>query len=272
MTIFTIGPPSSRTDGGSIFNPFIPKPLSANRIRGGVPARPHQTDNPAGKFEERRETIPADRRLSTLLRNFPDFNTMDVCRLWRPAKEMPRTGKRTIERAQAALGDRNIILTGFMGSGKTTVGRILARNLGWEFLDTDREIESREGRTIPEIFEKPGEEAFREMETRLAGELPEMHRKVIATGGGFMVRPENREFAAQAGPVVLLIATPEQIWHRVKRSRHRPLLRTADPEGRIRELLHQRKDAYASIPIRVETGGKTPYSIAEDVLKALIPE
>lgn len=185
---------------------------------------------------------------------------------------MPRTRKRTIERAKEVLDDRNIILTGFMGSGKSTVGRILARNLGWEFLDTDREIESREGRTIPEIFEAQGEEAFREMETRLAGELKALHRRVIATGGGFMVRPENRERAAEAGPIVLLIATPEQIWHRVKRSRHRPLLKTADPEGRIRELLQQREDAYASIPLRVETGGKTPYSIAEDVLKALIPE
>jgi shikimate kinase len=87
-----------------------------------------------------------------------------------------------------------------------------------------------------------------------------------------MLRPENRKAAAEAGETVLLIATPEQIWHRVKRSRHRPLLQTADPEGRIRELLHQREDAYASIPRRVETGGKTPYSIAEDVLKALIPE
>lgn len=185
---------------------------------------------------------------------------------------MPGTGKRTIKRAQEALGDRNIILTGFMGSGKTTVGRILARNLGWEFLDTDREIESREGRTIPEIFETLGEASFRDMESRLAGELGEMQRRVVATGGGFMVRPENRELATRAGPVVLLIATPEQIWHRVKRSRHRPLLQTTDPEGRIRELLHQREDAYASIPLRVETGGKTPYSIAEDVLKALIAE
>jgi len=188
------------------------------------------------------------------------------------APGMPGTGKRTIERAQEALGDRNIILTGFMGSGKTTVGRILARNLGWEFLDTDREIESREGRTIPEIFESQGEEAFREMETRLAGELKERHRCVIATGGGFVLRAENRELAGEAGPIVLLIATPEQIWHRVKRSRRRPLLQTADPEGRIRELLQEREDAYASIPRRVETGGKTPYSIAEDVLKALVPE
>lgn len=184
----------------------------------------------------------------------------------------PISKNRTIDRALGQLGDRNIILAGFMGSGKTTVGRILARDLGWEFLDTDREIEAREGLSIPEIFETRGEAAFRDLETALSHELKALHHHVIATGGGFMVRPENRSAAAEAGPVVLLIATPEQIWHRVKRSRHRPLLQTEDPEGRIRELLKQREDAYASIPIRVETGGKTPYSIAEAVLKALIAE
>jgi shikimate kinase len=180
--------------------------------------------------------------------------------------------KRTIDLALEELGDRNLILAGFMGSGKTTVGRILARNLGWDFLDTDREIETRQQMSIPRIFEMRGEEAFRDLETDLAHEMKGMQRRVVSTGGGFMLRPENRKAAAEAGETVLLIATPEQIWHRVKRSRHRPLLQTADPEGRIRELLHQREDAYASIPRRVETGGKTPYSIAEDVLKALIPE
>lgn len=180
--------------------------------------------------------------------------------------------RRTIEQAREALGDRNLILAGFMGSGKTTVGRVLARNLGWDFLDTDHEIESREGETVPHIFETRGEAAFRDLESALARDLKRMQHHVIATGGGFLVRPENRRAAAEAGPIVLLMATPEQIWHRVRRSRHRPLLQTADPEGRIRELLMQREDAYASIPLRVETGGKTPYSIAEAVLKALIPE
>jgi shikimate kinase len=182
----------------------------------------------------------------------------------------PKT--RTIDQALKALGDRNLILAGFMGSGKTTVGRILARNLGWGFLDTDREIEARQGMPVAKIFELKGEEAFRDMETDLAGQFHELHRQVIATGGGFMIRPENRDAAARAGTLVLLVATPEQIWHRVRRSRHRPLLKTGDPEERIRELLLQREAAYAAIPIRVETGGKTPYSIAEAVLKAVIPQ
>jgi shikimate kinase len=179
---------------------------------------------------------------------------------------------RTIDQALAALGDRNLILAGFMGSGKTTVGRILARNLGWGFMDTDREIEAREGMPVAKIFEGKGEASFRDMESELAGQLSELQHQVIATGGGFMVRPENREACARAGTVVLLVASPEQIWHRVKRSRHRPLLKTEDPEARIRELMEQREPAYAEIPIRVETGGKTPYSIAEAVLKAVIPQ
>jgi shikimate kinase len=179
---------------------------------------------------------------------------------------------RTIDQALAALGDRNLILAGFMGSGKTTIGRILARNLGWGFMDTDREIEARAGKRVAKIFEEQGEEAFRDMETELAGRLVEFERQVIATGGGFLLRPENRAACARAGTVVLLVATPEQIWHRVRRSRHRPLLMTEDPESRIRELLAQREAAYAAIPIQVETGGKTPYSIAEAVLKAIIPQ
>lgn len=214
----------------------------------------------------------ADGRV-TGLRNPQDFNTMNrAMRRGIGVAQPPSTKSRTINRALEVLDDHNVILAGFMGSGKTTVGRILARDLGWEFLDTDREIEIREGMSIPEIFESRGEAAFRDLETAIARELKTLHHHVVATGGGFMVRPENRSEAAVAGPVVLLIATPEQIWHRVKRSRHRPLLQTEDPEGRIRELLKQREDAYASIPIRVETGGKTPYSIAEAVLKALIAE
>lgn len=201
---------------------------------------------------------------------------MDFNKTTRPAEfrlnDTPHPPRRTIEQARAILGDGNLILAGFMGSGKTTVGRILARNLGWVFLDTDHEIEARAGLSIPEIFETRGEAVFRDLESELARELKHLRHHVVATGGGFMVRPENREAAAEAGPIVLLMATPEQIWHRVRRSSHRPLLQTADPEGRIRDLLKQREDAYASIPLRVETGGKTPYSIAEAVLKALIPE
>lgn len=178
--------------------------------------------------------------------------------------------KRTIEQALQSLDNRNLILAGFMGSGKTTVGRILARNLGWEFMDTDRQIEMEQGMHVSRIFETRGEEAFRDLETELAGRLKDFHRHVIATGGGFILREENRRLAAEAGPLVLLIATPEQIWHRVKRSGHRPLLQTADPLARIRELLRQREPAYAAVPLRVETGGKTPYSIAEAVLRAII--
>lgn len=164
---------------------------------------------------------------------------------------------------------QNIILAGFMGSGKSTVGRILARHLGWKFCDTDKMIERQAGLSVAEIFEALGEPAFRDMESELAERLAIMRRCVIATGGGFLVRPQNREAAARAGDVFLLMASPERIWHRVGRSGHRPLLKTADPMSRIRELLKEREAAYAAIPNRVETDDLTPEAVAGEILNRL---
>ncbi|MCH9011250.1 MAG: shikimate kinase, partial [Chloroflexi bacterium] len=119
--------------------------------------------------------------------------------------------------------------------------RRVSRLLGWEFVDVDRLIQAMAGKSIPDIFAEQGEEAFRDLETAAAHRLGEMHHCVIATGGGFVLRPENREAAMKAGEVVLLMASPEQIWHRVERSRHRPLLGTGDPQARIRQLLEERE-------------------------------
>lgn len=170
---------------------------------------------------------------------------------------------------QIRLKANNIILAGFMGSGKSTVGRVLARRLGWKFADTDRIIESEQGRRIAQIFEELGEAAFREMEADLAERLADFQHHVIATGGGFMVRPANREAASRAGEVILLMASADQIWHRVGRSRHRPLLKSEDPKARIRELLKEREAAYGAIPNRVATDGLTPDEVAEEILSRL---
>jgi len=164
---------------------------------------------------------------------------------------------------------RNIILAGFMGSGKTTVGKILAQRLGWKFLDTDRLIEERSGAPVAEIFKQYGEAAFRDMETSLARELALFENCVIATGGGFMVRPENRDSAAKGGEIILLVASPMEIWHRVGQSRHRPLLQVEDPLARIQELLRARQPAYDAIAWQIQTDGRPATAIAEEIVEKL---
>ncbi len=140
----------------------------------------------------------------------------------------------------------NIILMGYMGSGKSTVGKNLARIAGYAFMDTDEMIERQQGRTINDIFEQEGEEAFRDMETALLARLIREGRKglVLATGGGMPVREENRRLLGQLGYVVYLQAAPETIYNRLKGDTKRPLLRCADPLARIRQMLEQRDAAY----------------------------
>lgn len=164
---------------------------------------------------------------------------------------------------------RNIILIGFMGTGKTVVGRALAERLRWKFMDTDRLIEERAGKSIPEIFAESGEEAFRKMEGEIARELPTMRHCVIATGGGFPLREENRRAAMDAGRVILLVASPEEIWHRIGQSRHRPLLQVENPMDRIRQLLAERSAAYDAIPTRISTDRRAPEALAAEILELL---
>lgn len=138
----------------------------------------------------------------------------------------------------------NIILTGFMGTGKTTVSKCLKRVFGLEVLDTDTEIERREGRTIPEIFEAEGEEYFRERETELLRELRAKENIVISCGGGTVLRTCNVELLKESGTVFLLSATPETIFERVKNMSHRPLLEQNKSVEGIRALLEQRNSRY----------------------------
>ncbi|MBI3737386.1 shikimate kinase, partial [Candidatus Sumerlaeota bacterium] len=148
-------------------------------------------------------------------------------------------------------------------------GRMVASRLGWKFLDTDRMIEQKEGKSIAEIFDAEGERAFRRMESDLALELAGYHDHVFATGGGFVVNPANREAAIKAGALILLVASPEEIWHRIGKSGHRPLLQTADPLARIRELLEERKKAYDAIPAKILTDGKPPEAVADEIAEVL---
>ena len=139
----------------------------------------------------------------------------------------------------------NIILTGFMGSGKTSVGVRLSYRLRMSVEDTDKMIERRAGRSVSELFEEEGEACFRERETALLRELLDRKgRCIYSVGGGTPVRPRNQELLKQLGKVVYLRVKPETVYQRLKEDDTRPLLQCPDPLGRIRELMESRKEAY----------------------------
>ena len=149
---------------------------------------------------------------------------------------------------------RNIVLTGFMGTGKSAVGREVARLLDWKVIDMDEVIESRAGMAIPDIFERQGEAVFRQMESDLCADLAQESRTVISTGGGALVIEENYRAMARHGLVVCLDCDLDEIWRRLARSTHRPMLYAEDRRARIQELLAKRKPAYDRIPFQVHTG------------------
>ena len=149
---------------------------------------------------------------------------------------------------------RNIVLVGFMGTGKTTLGKIAAKKAGFQFLDMDKEIERRAGKSIPRIFAEEGEEGFRALETRVLAELRGSDSHVIATGGGVVTRPENHPLLRDLGCVVWLHTKKRIIFERVSRNSNRPLLQTADPLGTISELVEQRKPLYKQVAdVKVKT-------------------
>lgn len=157
----------------------------------------------------------------------------------------------------------NLVLVGFMGTGKTSVGQHLAQRWNRTFLDMDAVIEQREGRTIPEIFRQSGEPYFRTLETQLAAELSEPSALVIAAGGGIVLNSLNLEHLRRGGIIVCLLATPEAILQRVAADTHRPLLQAQDREQRIRELLQLRRPLYEAIPDRVDTTGRSIEEVAD---------
>ncbi|MGB3288922.1 MAG: shikimate kinase [Burkholderiaceae bacterium] len=148
-----------------------------------------------------------------------------------------------------------VFLVGMMGAGKTTIGRHLARSLGREFMDLDHELEARCGVRVSLIFDIEGEEGFRRRETAALDECSRKSGVVLATGGGAVLAPRNRDYLKERGVVVYLRASPEELFRRLARDRSRPLLQTADPQGRIRELVEQREPLYAGIAdLTIETG------------------
>lgn len=164
----------------------------------------------------------------------------------------------------------NIILTGYMGCGKTTVGKYVAKCLEYTFIDTDEMIAEQQCRSINEIFADDGEAAFRVMETELLKQLIDTKRDhlVISTGGGMPVREENRQLLALLGRVVYLKASPETIYGRVKGDTARPLLRCENPMKRIEEMLTVREPLYeAGAAVIVDVDGLKQAEAASEIIE-----
>ncbi|MCD6580851.1 MAG: shikimate kinase [Desulfuromusa sp.] len=143
----------------------------------------------------------------------------------------------------------NIILTGFMGTGKTTLGRLLAKRIGYEFIDTDEQIEKQVGQTITELFQTQGEAVFRKLEAKLVDDLAQKEGLVIATGGGLVLNQKNVAALNKTGKIICLTASPEEILSRVSKQQDvRPLLLEEDPQAKIIELLQQREAVYQQFP------------------------
>lgn len=162
----------------------------------------------------------------------------------------------------------NVFLVGPMGAGKTTIGRQLARTLGREFVDADRELERQTGVGIPVIFEVEGEAGFRAREARVIDQLTAREGIVLATGGGAVLRPENRERLGARGFVVFLRAPLEQLVARTARDRNRPLLRTADPAATLAALIAERGPLYEQVAdLIVDTGQRTVKSVVREICR-----
>lgn len=165
----------------------------------------------------------------------------------------------------------NLFLVGLMGAGKTSVGRLLARRAGKTFHDCDHEIERATGVKVAVIFEIEGEAGFRSRETKVLAELVRRRNIVLATGGGAVLSAENRRLLTENGVVVYLRAAPADLWSRTRHDKNRPLLKTADPLARLRELYDERDPLYRAIAsIVVETGQQSVGSLAHRLEQQLL--
>ncbi|MGB9715595.1 MAG: shikimate kinase [Thermodesulfovibrionales bacterium] len=164
---------------------------------------------------------------------------------------------------------KNIVLTGFMGTGKTVVGKRLSKILKMELVDVDSEIEKSEKMTINEIFRRFGETKFRDIETEMIKKLSKRNNVIISTGGGAVLKEENMIALKEKGIIVCLLATPETIFKRTSHTSNRPLLQVEDPLRRIKELLDYRKPFYEKADIMIDTEGKSPSQIADEIIEKI---
>ena len=160
----------------------------------------------------------------------------------------------------------NIVLVGFMGTGKSTVGRVIAQKLGFHFIDTDDVIEQTSKAKISDIFAEHGEVYFRDLESQAVKLVALMKNQVVATGGGVVLRSSNIDLLRTGGPIFCLNATPKAIWDRVRSSRSRPLLRGPDPLKKIETLLDKRAPYYALADHQIETTGVSVDRVANEII------
>jgi shikimate kinase len=160
----------------------------------------------------------------------------------------------------------NLALIGFMGTGKSSVGHLVATQLDFSFLDTDHVIEARSGKTITRIFEEDGEPAFRELERRIVEEMASRRKTVIATGGGLPAFEGNLASLKTHALVVCLWASADNIWKRVGHQTHRPLLKDPDPQAKIRQLLELREPFYRRADVLVNTEMRSVKDVAQQVV------
>ncbi len=164
---------------------------------------------------------------------------------------------------------KNIVLTGFMGTGKTAVGKELSRLLNMKLVDIDTEIGKNERTTINDMFKNFGEKHFREIETEMIKKFSRQNNIIISTGGGAVLREENMAALRENGIIFCLSACPETILKRTSASDERPLLKVEDPLARIGELLKLRMPFYEKADIMIDTEGKTPLQIAEEIIETM---
>ena len=162
----------------------------------------------------------------------------------------------------------NIFLIGPMGAGKTTVGRLLAQKLSLTFIDSDHEIEKHTGVDIPLIFEKEGEEGFRKREADIIDELTQQKNIVLATGGGAVIKEENRKHLINRGLVIYLQADIKHLIRRTRKDRNRPLLQGPNPEKKLREIMQQREPLYRQTADHtIDTGKYSVQAIINQILE-----
>lgn len=164
---------------------------------------------------------------------------------------------------------KNIVLIGFMGTGKSVTGKRLAKELKMKFVNTDDIIEEREKRPIAEIFAKSGEPYFRNIEKEVIKEVSAFDNAVIAAGGGAVLNEENIVNLKKNGVVVCLNASPEAVYERTKKYKTRPLLNVPDPVAKIKELMASRSLFYAKADHQIETSGKSVNEVAKEIIKII---
>ena len=168
------------------------------------------------------------------------------------------------------MSNQNIYLIGMMGSGKTETGKVLADLLDYAFVDLDVEIQAKEGCSIPEIFAGSGEPYFRDVESSVLEHFSKKAKQVIATGGGIVLREENARRMKKTGKVVLLKASAESLWQRVRYSKDRPLLNKPDPFGALQQILSDREIFYEkACHFSVLTDGKIAEDVASEIREML---